>query len=186
LHVSGILVVGSSLITRLKSFARRRDLVWQLPIPVELRGRPGLRLRQLRPLLEATIVHTVPAYLVLHLGANDIGDLRTKEWIKELEIAILFIRAKWPGTIIIWSDMLPRQQWRYCRSVSGAENARKRNQRRAHGLVQEEGGVAIKHEALEADPDLAPDGVHLSDEGQQKLFDSLQQGLQTIVGDLTN
>ncbi|KAL8620898.1 hypothetical protein ACOMHN_025031 [Nucella lapillus] len=140
-NTSGILIAGSSLIARLASFMQHKKLSWNLPLTVRLLGKPGLQLSQLRASLDEAIKQTPPAYLVLHTGTNDIGRLNLREWIRELTTGVLYIRARWPNTHVIWSDMLPRLTWKYSTAQPGAENARKQNQRRARALAYQEHGI---------------------------------------------
>ncbi|XP_070203390.1 uncharacterized protein [Littorina saxatilis] len=79
-----VLILGSSIVRRLE-----RDLVqWgrtlQLPLPVRFAGQSGLQFSGLRTLLECANERPPPAYLVLQVGANDIGRLNTIEWAQEL------------------------------------------------------------------------------------------------------
>ena len=165
----------------------RRGQCWNLPIPVRITGRPGLHIEQLLDLLDRGIREVAPAFLVLHLGANDIGRLDLKQWICELTIAIYYIRARWPDTFLVWSDMLPRSHWRNGSSAKGAENARKRNQRRARHLIYQEGGAVIHHPLIQANVNLLQsDGVHLTDCGQAVFQDDLEAGLLSIMGNLSS
>lgn len=180
------MIVGSSLISRLAKFVRDERRVWQLPIPVELFGKPGLRLSELRTLLDVWIRDVTPVVLVVHAGANDIGALNTLEWFRELEVVVLYLRARWPATRLVWSDMLPRTSWRFCTSRTGAENSRRRSQRRARYLFFQEGGAVIRHPSIRGTPThLATDGVHLNRAGQINFLRSLEGGLLGIVGNLT-
>ncbi|KAL8566662.1 hypothetical protein ACOMHN_055599 [Nucella lapillus] len=184
---AAILIAGSSLIARLASFMQRKKLSWNLPLPVRLLGKPGLQLSQLRASLDEAINQTPPAYLVLHTGTNDIGRLNLKEWILELTTGVLYIRARWPNTHVIWSDMLPRLAWKYNMAQPGAENARKRNQRRARALAYQESGSVIHHPHILPNYDcLLQDGVYLSDLGQDIFHSDLVEGLLGIVGDIHN
>jgi hypothetical protein len=184
-YVSGVLIAGSSLIARLSAFMRRERLEWQLPIPVELFGQSGLRLHQVRGLLEQTIHQVTPAYIVLHAGANDIARIDCREWHQELNVCVLYVKARWPAATIIWSDMLPRLSWRYAHSWSGADNSRKRSQRRARIVVRDEGGMYIPHKKIKATREfLTEDGVHLTDVGQRAFKASLERGLLAILGGL--
>ena len=127
---------------------------------------------------------TVPAHLILHLGANDVTQLTSWQWYNELEIAILYLRVRYPHTRIVWSDMLPRKAWRHASSIVGPEKARKRNQRRARALVCEQGGYIIKHPRIGADDTcLIDDGVHLTNVGQERFRNDLEQGIMEILKD---
>ena len=136
---AGIVIAGSSLIVRLARYLQTPKEVFHLPLPVTFIGKSGLRIAQLRPLLDQEM-SPPPALLVLHLGSNDIGRLNSWQWIHELEVNITYLRARYPATKLIWSDMLPRATWWYGNSPEGAEKARRRNQRRARLLVSSEQG----------------------------------------------
>lgn len=176
-----ILIAGSSFITRLESYLQSTGRNLQVPLPTTLAGQPGLRLTGLRPLLESAISGRPPQYIILHVGANDIGYRKSCEWITELRAAIYYMRAKYRFSTIVWSDMLPRRVWRYSHPIA-AEKARRRYQRRARGLVQEEGGAVIKHPMLESNLNyLAPDGVHLSAVGIEQFVQDLESGLVDLI-----
>ncbi|XP_070203913.1 uncharacterized protein [Littorina saxatilis] len=177
-----VLILGSSIVRRLE-----RDLVqWgrtlRLPLPVRFAGQSGLQFSGLRTLLEGAIEGPPPAYLVLHVGANDIGRLNTVEWAQELQLWLAYIGARYPTTRVVWSDMLPRRTWRYSVDPAGAERARKRGTRRARHLVAGERGWFIKHPRIVADDAcLAADGVHLSSWGTCLLAWSLEESLTNII-----
>lgn len=93
-----------------------------------------------------------------------------------------FIRVKYPNTTLIWSDMLPRTSWRYSLSARSGNKTRKRNQRRARSLFQNEGGVVIHHPALEQFRGyLARDGVHLTEEGMEVLLADFEEELTKLI-----
>ena len=103
---AGIVIAGSSLIVRLARYLQTPKEVFHLPLPVTFIGKSGLRIAQLRPLLDQEM-SPPPALLVLHLGANDIGRLNSWQWIQELEASVTNLQARYPATKLIWSDMLP-------------------------------------------------------------------------------
>ena len=173
--------MGSSLIKRLHDYVQRFREGFGLPLPVKLIGQSGLQLHQVRPLIDREIGDCQPAYLVLHVGANDIGRLGSREWNKEFHILILYLRARYAGTTLIFSEMLPRTAWRYA-SQSVAENIRKREQRRARQLMYREQGGVISHANITADSRcLLGDGVHLSEQGQALFKQNLEEGLFKII-----
>ena len=98
----------------------------------------------------------------------------------ELRIMITYIRARLPTTLILWSDMLPRKTWRNAKSHKAAEKARKLLQRRARAEVGKEHGAVIRHCITEAH--LCSDGVHLSDEGQERFLLDFELGIAQALG----
>ncbi|XP_070174207.1 uncharacterized protein [Littorina saxatilis] len=137
-QVSGIMLVGSSLITRLQQHLDRSRQDLRSPLPVLLAGQPGLGFPQAHNKLLSTIRGTPPHYLVLHVGANDIARVDQKQWLQELDELVCFIRAYYPAAILVWSDMLPRLAWRHAHTLQGAENLRRRLNRRARGRILKE------------------------------------------------
>ncbi|CAG2217183.1 unnamed protein product [Mytilus edulis] len=49
-----------------------------------------------------------PKFLVVHVGANDLGNIKTKDLREKLIQAMTFISKDLPDTKIVWSQMLPR------------------------------------------------------------------------------
>ena len=180
------MIAGSSLIVRLERYLQTQKEVFQLPLPVTFISKAGLRIAQLRPLLDQAM-SPPPELLVLHLGANDIGRLNSWQWFQELEVSITYLRARYPATTLIWSDMLPRATWRYGNGPEGAEKARRRNQRRARLLVSREQGAIIRHPLIKADAQcLLGDGVHLTDFGLEHFRVSLEDGLMMFLSQILN
>jgi len=170
-------VVGSSYVSRLASHLQGTHL--GLPIPVKWVGRPGLRLNEVRNLILGQLTgKTPPAYIILHVGANDIGAIHAKEWEDSLYEVLTFLRAMFPPSLLVYSLMLPRVSWRYL-PPREAHYARKRYNRRAKVMFDKERCVTVGHPLLEAKTHLTPDGVHLSKEGMDIFAQDL---LGTIQG----
>lgn len=166
----------------LQRYLLRRNQILSVPIETEFVGVLGLRLHQVMPLIKRHFAeHPAPSYLVLHVGANDIGYLDSVEWERQLQEIVFFLRAKLPHTFILWSDMLPRTQWRSI-SADKAKSFRQRNQRRARKLFKEEQGTFIKHPHLEHDRTLlSHDGVHLSQNGLAYFAQDLAETLTATI-----
>lgn len=128
--VSGILIAGSSLVTRLQSHRHtptRRHLC--VPLPYTLVGKPGLRIKDVLALLQSSITTTHPAYIVLHVGANDIGSPDSWQWHHAVRELVAVLHSRYPASRLIFSDMLPRTNWRIFSKTGAAEATRKRYQR---------------------------------------------------------
>ena len=177
---TGIWIVGSSFVRRLRDDLQRHNEVLGVPLPVQWIGQGGLTFQGLRPLIDREARGPHPAYIVLHLGANDVTELSSYAWRNEMEISVLYLKVKYPDTRIIWSDMLPRQQWRNVSNCRVVEEARVRCQLRA--VILREGGAVIKHETLSKGAYLAPDGVHLSEEGQRIFWQDIEEGILKVMG----
>lgn len=165
--------MGSSYIARLRSSLRQQRRALHLPLPYILLGRPGLRLSGVLRLLNEQ--HGAPAYLVLHCGANDIGRLQAHKWHHTLRHLVFALTDKYPGTTLIFSEMLPRTSWRYA-DPAISEYHRKRYQRRARALF---GGRTIQH--VSALGFIAPDGVHLTEAGQASFQAEIENYLSQLI-----
>ena len=151
-------------------FAKRVGREIHLPLPARIRGVSGLTLGGTRGLVDACLNQKGKGHLILHVGANDIGLLSSYSWLRELEAVVFYIRARFPGYKIYWSDMLPRRVWRHGNKRQ-EEKKRRRLQRRARRLFLSEGGGVIRHPLLTRDDDLiSDDGVHLGLIGQEILI----------------
>ena len=160
-----IVIVGSSYIERLDAFIKERDLA--IPDNVRLVGRSGLTLARVRPLLEEEISKGGHGTIVVHAGANDIGNgTKEKNWILEVEALLRFSKLHFKNYKMVWSDMTPRTNWRKQKTVK-MEKKRKRSNKRARKFFYELGHGVISHQEIQVNPELIhSDGVHLSDEGQ--------------------
>jgi len=158
----------------------RRSQGLQLPLAVRLAGQAGLSFSQARNHIINAIGDTRPSYIVLHIGANDIGRVDQKMWLLELDELVCFLRAYCPKTTLIWSDMLPRTAWRYAHSLQGAENSRIRLNRKARARIFEESGMAIRYSNIDYSC-LLSDGVHLTDRGNELFKANLEEQLVRIV-----
>ena len=174
--------MGSSLIVRLEEYLRRKRAHVKVPIPVTFIGKSGLQFSGLRGLLEQALVQQKckPAIIILHLGANDICRVSALHWQTEMEAAVLYVKELFPSTQLIWSDMLPRLNWRSANSFEGGEAARKKGQRKARYFVSCVGGSVIRHPYIQFGC-LMQDGVHLNEAGNAEFVDDLANGVMAVL-----
>ena len=121
-------------------------------------------------------------FVSLHTGANDIRKLSEKDWLAELECVLSYIGVKYSGYKPVWSDMLPRSQWRYAPVIEDdqegrlarevMEDCRKRLQRRTHHKVSSHNGMILRNPPLQQVLALfdTVDGVHLTQQSQADFF----------------
>ena len=176
--ITEIHVLGSSLIGRLaNSFPSSRG-ARGIPYYLNVEGIPGLGLAGVQSMVDKHLKEDGYGFVVIHAGANDIGNLKEHVWVAELRCILTYIRAKYPHYQPVWSDMLPRNKWRHGpvqdehENMILQENARKRLQRRARLLFWENGGTVVHHPSLQKDFSLlCPlDGVHLTPQGQADFW----------------
>ena len=71
-------------------------------------------------------VENLPGYIVLHVGGNGLGYVKVGFLRNRIKNIIRKFRALLPNTRIIWSEILPRNQWRHSKNHAAMNRARKR------------------------------------------------------------
>jgi len=138
--------------------------------------------RKLRTLLK---IRDPPKYLLLHVGGNDLGHTRIKDLKGEMIVLADFINKNMPKTTLIWSGILPRN---WDTANKGLEAARKRINTLGAKISKGTGGFYIKHTNL-IPFDFAnyqSDGVHLTEDGEQKFIMNIQFALSQILQGKSN
>ncbi|XP_061463786.1 uncharacterized protein LOC133389964 [Rhineura floridana] len=147
-------------------------------------GRRGMRWDGLLPaLFQPAVEVAAPQVLVIHLGGNDLGLLKGKALIEQACGDLRAIARRWPGVHLVWSDILPRRRWNCAGDPRGMDRARKKVNRQIQRALRDLGGSVIHHpevghNKLEL---FRPDGVHLTDKGNDIFLRDLQKGLHQIL-----
>ena len=176
-------LVGSSIIKRAFPIARQEPSGSSLGLPARLwwQGYGGLTLgRTKRKLDTLRLVEDPPDFMLLHVGGNDLRNTPLKK-LKDIICQLVeHITNIFPNTVIIWSEILPRN-W-------GPENkgiyaARKRLNTLAVKTVKNAGGFYLRHLNLKnvTSQLYLPDGVHLSHEGNKLFVQNIQWGLSNFL-----
>ena len=155
-----------------------------LEASIQWLGRRGLRWGALPQLLFGSgEVVSPPQVLVLHLGGNDMGLLTGKALIMQARHDFEIIWRTWPETWIVWSNMLPRRLWREGWNPKGLNRAVWKVNREIRLALAGHRGCVISHPAiLPSRPELyRPDGVHLSDAGNDIFLQDLHEGLRDFI-----
>ena len=161
------MILGSSYIKRSKRFCKRVNRAICLPSKPRWYGKGGLLLSQTEAMLNKHVNPKGKGFLILHVGANDIGAVKDQEWFRQLQEVVYYARLRFKGYKLIWSDMIRRTNWWHA-STQKSEKSRRRLQQRARALFYEEGGGVIRHLAINQDNSmLSNDGVHLNLMGQE-------------------
>ncbi|XP_054830429.1 uncharacterized protein LOC129343873 [Eublepharis macularius] len=178
-----ILICGHSFVFWAAHQAKRTAFGSQLGLSqwatVEWQGRRGLRWPGLLPLLFEGRCAPPPHILVIHLGGNDLGLVKGKALSLQAQADLRLIGKRWPGVLIIWSDILPRRVWREALDAKAIEGARYKANKALHKALEKGLGVYLPHPGIRAAlPDLyRGDGVHLSFKGNNIFLDDLRRGL---------
>lgn len=123
-----------------------------------------------------------PHFLVLHVGGNDIGQYHFQRVRANLLSLLDQLQALLPNTILIWSQILPRLEWRHEICHKALEKCRIRLNSMAAFHVINRGGRYIRYPELNFEGHgLYCDQVHLCDMGNELFLYRLQHGLQTFM-----
>ena len=111
------------------------------------------------------------------MGNVKVGYLRNR-----IKNCINTLSQKIPQTKIVWSQILPRLKWRYSDNMKAMEAARVRINSTIATFVIKNGGHYIKYpDILPSELFIQPDGVHLSDLGNNIFLNTLQGALESFV-----
>ena len=67
-----------------------------------------------------------PTMILIYLGSNDIGTIKTFNLIENIETDILRLKLLFPNCRIIWSELLLRRYWHNAKKGTALEKAQKR------------------------------------------------------------
>ena len=121
----------------------------------------------------------MPSILVIHLGGNDLGKCKTLDLLFKIKGDLQRFGLAFPGTVVAFSEIIPRLSWLSSEQRRVMEKMRKRVNRALEKYMPQIGGFSYRHVDLEGGyPGLyRRDGVHLSEVG----VDIFNVGLQNIV-----
>ena len=104
-----------------------------------------------------------PKYLVLHSAGNDIGQHQSANLLRSVKHDIGNITWTFKGTTIVWSQILPRLQWRGELDYNSLEKVRKRVNNGLASYVLKSGGKYLRYPAIKNySVKMFCDSVHLS------------------------
>ncbi|OCT69274.1 hypothetical protein XELAEV_18040585mg [Xenopus laevis] len=145
-------------------------------------GIRGLRWNDLiSVLLQMLVKWGYPDIILIHLGGNDIGKIRTVDLISQIKRDLSQIRAMMEDVIIIWSEIVPRWVW-FSPEKKLLEKCRKKVNHCVSKFVKTLNIIVFRHFYLEP-VELGlyrKDGVHLSDIGND-IFNGLQTALEKAL-----
>lgn len=123
-----------------------------------------------------------PDYLLIHVGCNDIGNIKVGHLRNDIKNILQKLSKDMPSTKIIWSQMLPRIKWRYSLNNAAMEKARRRVNNSIASHVLKSGGFYIRYpDILGKEIFFKEDGVHLSDVGNNIFINTLQGGIEEFL-----
>ena len=144
----------------------------------------GMRLNHLKSKLRTlSSLEDTPDVIVLHVAGNDLGAYEIGDLRYFLSAQLRYIKRNYPNTKLIWSQILPRTNWRHSKNNEAMEKARKRLNSYAATRTIGMGGAYIKYPNIYlANTELwSADCIHLSNVGNERFLNSLQHALENIV-----
>lgn len=192
LYFSGntsIWIIGSSIIKRAWLHARIRPGgtnlgLERIGVNIFWQGYGGMKLWQVKRKVRTLLrFEDAPSYLMIHCGGNDIGEFSVLQTRKSAKTVINFLKNTLPNTKIIWSHVLPRQNWLHSQNAHAMERCRTRLNGHAASECLRSGGASVKYPDIKLTNDSLwnVDGVHLSNIGNDVLLNGIQGALEDIV-----
>ena len=162
--------LGHSLIRRLGEFVRGKKIATPFRPVWEGIGGAGVE-RTKRSFLSMLARWPEPAMVILHTGSNDLGTMPTGQLRRRLVELMALVKAALPRSTVVWSDMLPRRQYRGARNDKAVKDASVSVNRYLRTFAARNGMRAVRHIRVSADNgvDFLHDGVHLSQQGNSKF-----------------
>ncbi|VDI08973.1 Hypothetical predicted protein [Mytilus galloprovincialis] len=183
-----IWIVGSSLVKNAFVQARRRPGGINLGLDhIGVRlwwlGKSGMRLKDLLNRIKLMLRYEEPPnYLVIHIGGNDLGEIKTGVLRNRLKHYVNNITELLLNTTLVWSQILPRLTWRYSANIDAMDRSRQRINSSLASYIIRHGGHYIRY------PDISPnstficqDGVHLTDIGNYIFINTIQGALEAFL-----
>lgn len=183
-------MVGSSIVKRAFVAARNRPGgvclgLQRLSINIWWQGKGGMVWSELYKKIKALLkVNDSPHYLILHCGGNDIGNISLRILIQIFKRTLEKIQLLLPNTKIIWSQLLPRRNWRYSENIDAMNKTVKRLNSSIAAAVVQNGGGYIKYPDINSKDALLfeSDGVHLSQTGNEIFLNTICAAIEQFKG----
>lgn len=186
--VTDVWFVGDSYVSRAEERAvllkKDRNLGLSCVQGIFWAGQGGMKWAQLKTTLQYKLLYNEPPRaLVLHVGSNDLGMLKSIELRHAMKDDLLYILSMLQGSVLIVSAILPRLKWdRTSIPTNKIDKTRRQLNRHLRNLVEHDHGIFVSHEDITADtPGLyAHDGVHLSDVGCDLFLLGISTALEQV------
>ena len=142
-----------------------------------------MKLRDVKPKLRTmSSFEEAPDIIVLHCGGNDLGQHSIGDLRELAQSQLQYVATLFPTTKIIWSQILPRSNWRYSENRKAMDRVRIRLNNAAATEAVRLGGGYVRYPELKLSCSQlwAKDGTHISPLGKEVFLNTLQGALETL------
>ena len=149
-------------------------------------GTRGMLWKSLVPTVENYLCsYPRPQVLIIQLGSNDLGIMKSKELIENIRLDILRLRILLPDIYLVWSEILPRRYWHFADNQADMDQTRKRVNVAVKAIFtnQIDHGFVIRHPNIRFQERnlYRYDGTHLSDVGNDIYLNNIQGALELFA-----
>ncbi|XP_056009528.1 uncharacterized protein LOC125680186 [Ostrea edulis] len=188
-NIQTVWIIGSSIVHWAQQYAENTN---QLDLGLKQfaiiwKGKRGMVWENLSSVVaRMSKSHIPPSILILHCGGNNIGDPQNtlKGIQKFMKRTLAQLGQDLPNTLIVWSHILPRGNWRKSLSNFEGEKAKKRiNSAIATFVLNQLHGASIKYPDIQVSYKrlFRIDRVHLSDLGNSVLINTWKNAIVQFV-----
>ena len=145
-------------------------------------ARPNWTLSKIRQQMNVMMrLEDPPDFIIIPIGVNDIGNVRIGYLQLKLKQFITWVSEQLPHASIVFSQILPRSEWRYSEDIETMEKCRRRLNSTVAAFSINKGGYYIHY------PDIKPcrifleDGVHLTNLGNEVFLNIIQGAIDAFT-----
>lgn len=144
-------------------------------------GKRGMCWGQLLTTIQrAMLFRRPPVMIVVHLGSNDIETQHIGQFVNKIYKDIKYLRSIFTKANIIWSYILPRLGW-YGQAAINRKRGRINRAGRVATRHAEFGGFITHNIDCDTPSLFRPDGIHLSDVGNDKFLADFSEAVKNIL-----
>ena len=181
-------MIGSSLVKEAFIAAKSRPGgtslgLGRINVSVWWQGKSGMTSRQIKSQIRMMKrFEDPPHFLILHVSGNDLGVVKVGFLRNNIKNIIRWILEELPNTTIVWSQVLPRLNWRFSQNHKAMMSCRYRINNTISAFALKHGGCYIRHPDIKPNHTiLKPDGVHLTSLGNELFLNVLQGAIEYFV-----
>lgn len=124
----------------------------------------------------------IPAYIVVHIGGNDLGETRLGLLHYKLKRFMMWLSHKMPLTQLIFSQIVQRPIGTIHPTIKKIDKCRRRLNGSIGSLMVKNGGCYIHYPDIRKTAQfISADGVHLTALGNGIFLNTLQGALEKFV-----